>query len=105
MEGERNEMMESHQTIAEKLTKLQQSEKLVTQERDGLQKEGEAIVAAAGDEGTNASYIETLKAGYEEQIKEMNAEVLKLQTTGMQQRQEAQQMQSTIDSMEGERDK
>merc|ERR1719305_323350 len=67
---------------------LQQSEKLLTKERDRLQKELEVVKAGVGDEGVNASYMETMKAGYEEQIKEMNDQVLELQTAAISSRKE-----------------
>merc|ERR1719305_1440841 len=82
---------------------LQQSEKLLTKERDRLQKELEVVKAGVGDEGVNASYMETMKAGYEEQIKEMNDQVLELQTAMMQSKHVSTEKQSTIEMMEGER--
>ena len=88
MKAERDASRESCQEATEAMAASQQSEKLVTQERDRLQKEVEALVATAGDEGMNASYIETMKAGYEEQIKEMNDQVLELQTAAISSRKE-----------------
>ena len=79
MKRERDESREACQDATSAMAISQHSERLVQQERDRLQKEVEVLKAGAGDEGVNAAYMETMKAGYEEQIKEMNDQVLDLQ--------------------------
>ena len=53
-----------------------------------LEQEVEALRAAATDDGVSASYADVMKAAYEEQIKEMNEEMMMLQTTLLQQKQD-----------------
>ena len=53
-----------------------------------LEQEVEALRAAATDDGVSASYADVMKAAYEEQIKDMNEEMMMLQTTLLQQKQD-----------------
>ena len=84
--------------------KLSQSEKMLRSEKSLLEREVEALKAAAKEDGDDAAYADAMKVAYEDQIKGLNEELMMLQTSMMQYKKDVKVFGTQVAILTDERD-
>ena len=85
---------------AQELADALKAGELASSERDGLAQQVELLKETAEDSGVVASYADSMNNSYEARLSEMNAEVLALQTTILQLKQEKQVSVTQVEKLE-----